>query len=84
MAALGLGATHQVDGALQRPVPNQVDQALLLCLDPVDVGGTEDHDRNRCHVDIQRQALASADSKLHEADELGKKQLPHLRHHGVH
>jgi len=50
MAALGLGATHQVDGALQRPVPNQVDQALLLCLDPVDVGGTEDHDRNRCRA----------------------------------
>jgi hypothetical protein len=66
MAALGLGATHHVDGALQRPVANQVDEALLLCLDPLNVCGTEDRDRNRCRVDIQRQALAIVDSKLHE------------------
>ena len=61
MAALGVGATHHVDGALHRPVPNQVDQAPVLCLDPLDVGAIEDHDRHRCHVDTHRQALAIED-----------------------
>jgi hypothetical protein len=84
MAALGVGATHHVDGALHRPVPNQVDQAPVLCLDPLDVGAIEDHDRHRCHVDTHRQALAIEDLKPHEATAYFSKLLPNLHHHGVH